>query len=102
MSEDSRRDLGDAGTLALTLVGVVLVFTGLGYVVDRWVGTRPWLMVCGVFVGAGLGFAYLVSILFFRSSGGRGGNDGVEKAEDRKQAESTGVRGTSDRRRFWR
>jgi len=76
MSEDSRRDWGDAGTLAFTLVGFVLVFTGLGYLVDRWVGTRPWLMICGVFVGAGLGFAYLVSILFFRSSGGRGGDDG--------------------------
>ncbi len=79
MSEDPRRDWGEAGTLAFTLVGLVLIFTGLGYLVDRWVDTRPWLMIGGVFVGAGLGFAYLVSILFSRSSGGRGGNNGGRK-----------------------
>lgn len=39
MNEDSRRDWGDAGTLVFTLVGFVLIFTGPGYLVDRWVGT---------------------------------------------------------------
>jgi F0F1-type ATP synthase assembly protein I len=76
MSEDPRRDWGEASTLGFTLVGFVLVFTGLGYLVDRWAGTKPWFMIGGVFVGAGLGFAYLVSILFSRSSGGRGGDMG--------------------------
>jgi ATP synthase protein I len=76
MSEDPRRDWGEASTLGFTLVGFVLVFMGLGYLLDRWVGTRPWLMVGGVFVGAGLGFAYLVSYLFSHSSGGRGGDEG--------------------------
>jgi len=102
MSEDRRRGWEDAGTLAFTLVGLVVVFAGLGYLVDRWAGTRPWLMICGVFVGAGLGFAYLVSILFSRSSGDGVETTGAEKAEDLKQAESTGVEGHPDRRRFWR
>jgi F0F1-type ATP synthase assembly protein I len=102
MSEDPRFGWADAGPLAFTLVGLVLVFMALGYLADRWVGTRPWLMICGVFVGAGLGFAYLVSSLFSRSSGGRGGDNGAEKAEDQKQVEGMGVEGHPDRRRFWR
>jgi F0F1-type ATP synthase assembly protein I len=56
------------------LVAFVLVFTGLGYLADRWLHTRPWLMVTGVFVGAGLGFAYLVMIMFAGS-----GTDGDRK-----------------------
>jgi ATP synthase protein I len=79
MSEDPRRGWGEAWTLGFTLVGMVLVFTGLGYLLDRWVGTKPWLMIGGVFVGAGLGFAYLVSILFLRGPGGRDGSTGGRK-----------------------
>jgi ATP synthase protein I len=70
MSQDPRRDWGDAWTLSFTLVGLVGIFAGLGYLVDRWLGTRPWLMVAGVFVGAILGFVYLVSLLFSRSGAG--------------------------------
>jgi F0F1-type ATP synthase assembly protein I len=76
MNEDPRRLVGDAWTLGFTLVGLVLVFAGLGYVLDRWAGTGPWFMIGGVFVGAGLGFAYLVAILFFRDKRGQGGTGG--------------------------
>jgi len=78
MSEDPRRVVGDAWTLGFTLVGLVLVFTGLGYLLDRWAGTGPWLMVGGVFVGAGSGFAYLAVILFLGDKSGRGGAGGRE------------------------
>ena len=71
MSMDSRREPPAAGSLGFILVAVVLIFTGLGYLADRWLHTKPWLMVAGVFVGAGLGFVYLVLILFADSSGGR-------------------------------
>ncbi|MBN1321545.1 MAG: AtpZ/AtpI family protein [Thermoleophilia bacterium] len=74
MSRSSRQEPPEAGTLAFTFVALVLVFAGLGYVVDRWLATGPWFMVGGVFVGAGLGFAYLVFILFAGSSGGQGRN----------------------------
>jgi F0F1-type ATP synthase assembly protein I len=71
MSRDSRKGPPEAGSLAFAFVALVLVFTGLGYLADRWVHTGPWLMVTGVFVGAGLGFVYLVYILFSTGSGGR-------------------------------
>ncbi len=72
MSRDSRREPPEAGSLAFTFVALVLVFTGIGYLLDRFLHTLPWLMVAGVFVGAGLGFVYLVYILFSTGSGGRG------------------------------
>jgi F0F1-type ATP synthase assembly protein I len=72
MSGDPRREWGDAWSLSFTLVGLVGIFAGLGYLVDRWVGTRPWLMVAGVFVGAIFGFVYLVSLLFARPGDSRG------------------------------
>jgi F0F1-type ATP synthase assembly protein I len=74
MSKFSRQEPPEAGSLAFTFVALVLVFTGLGYLLDRWLHTGPWLMVSGVFVGAGLGFVYLVFIMFAGSSkhGSRG------------------------------
>jgi F0F1-type ATP synthase assembly protein I len=82
MKEDLRRGWGEASTLAFTLVGYVVGCMGLGYLVDRWAGTRPWFMIGGVFVGAGLGFAYLLSILFFRREETPGGDEGPAKGED--------------------
>lgn len=54
------------------LVALVVIFTGLGYWLDRWLHTAPWIMVAGVFVGAGLGFTYLV--LIWTGSSGDGGD----------------------------
>jgi F0F1-type ATP synthase assembly protein I len=71
MRKDPRGDTPEAGSLAFTFVALVLVFTGLGYLVDRWLHTGPWVMVAGVFVGAGIGFAYLVFLLFTSPSRGR-------------------------------
>jgi F0F1-type ATP synthase assembly protein I len=79
MSRDSQREPPEAGSLAFTFVALVLVFTGIGYALDRFLHTLPWLMVAGVFVGAGLGFVYLVYILFTTGSGGRGGKRKIEK-----------------------
>lgn len=91
MSRSSRREPPEAGSLAFTFVALVLVFTGLGYVVDRWLSTGPWLMVGGVFVGAGLGFVYLVFILFSGSTRDRPG----KKGEDQTDAEDDDENGRS-------
>lgn len=62
------RDLGQIGSVGFTLVSYVLVFTGIGYLLDRWLGTEPWLMVAGVFVGAVLGFYAMIRTLIADSS----------------------------------
>jgi F0F1-type ATP synthase assembly protein I len=71
MNKKPRQEVPEAGALAFMFVALVLVFTGLGYLADRWMHTGPWLMVAGVFVGAGIGFTYLVYILFAGTSGRR-------------------------------
>lgn len=48
-----------AGTFAglgLQLAIAILLFLYLGQWLDRKLGTSPWLLILGVFVGAGAGF----------------------------------------------
>ena len=61
------------------LVALVVICTVLGYFADGWLHTRPWLMVAGVFVGGGLGFTYVVMMLFADS---RGGDKGKKDDEE--------------------
>jgi F0F1-type ATP synthase assembly protein I len=54
---------GDAAKFAsagFTYAGTMLVFGGVGYLIDRWVGTEPWLLVLGLVAGAVGGFIRLV------------------------------------------
>lgn len=63
MSRDPVRDLTAISGIGFTFVATVLVFTAIGYGLDRLVGTKPWLMVAGVFVGAVLGFVTMIRTL---------------------------------------
>jgi F0F1-type ATP synthase assembly protein I len=94
MSRDSQREPPEAGSLAFTFVALVLVFTGIGYALDRVLHTLPWLMVAGVFVGAGLGFVYLVYILFTTGSKGRAGKKKIVKRQEDDSDDS-------DQRSWW-
>jgi F0F1-type ATP synthase assembly protein I len=53
------RELSDAyglATLGLTFGAAVVVFTGIGWLLDRWLGTIPVFTVVAALVGAVLGF----------------------------------------------
>jgi ATP synthase protein I len=43
---------GPAASASYSLIGAIVVLGGVGYAVDRWLGSAPW----GVFVGLLLGF----------------------------------------------
>lgn len=65
-SEDARGRRGDlwAGldhstTMSMELLAGILVWGGVGWLVDGWLGTRPWLFVVGTLLGFGAGL-YLV------------------------------------------
>jgi len=47
--------LGLGMRLAVEVVVGVAVGTGLGYGLDRWLGTKPWLMVLFLFLGGAAG-----------------------------------------------
>lgn len=45
--------------MSLELLAGILVWGGVGWLVDHWLGTWPWLFAVGVFLGFGAGL-YLV------------------------------------------
>ena len=44
--------LGKALKISTELVAAVVVGTTLGFILDNWFGTKPWLTICFFFVGA--------------------------------------------------
>ncbi len=58
--------------LPFVLVGAVLVGGLVGYLLDRWIGTKPWLMI----VFGGLGFFAGVRDILRRMSGETDGKQG--------------------------
>ena len=60
MSEDNDQDVnrksGIAYAAAFSLFAAVVAGLGLGWLLDRWLGTRPWLLVVGLVLGAAAGF----------------------------------------------
>jgi len=50
-----------AAVISFVLSTVVLM--GLGWGLDRWLGTAPWLVVTGIVLGAGIGFYQFIRLL---------------------------------------
>jgi ATP synthase protein I len=47
--------VGQAFRIAAELVSGLLVGLAIGWGLDRWLGTKPWLMIAFFFIGAGAG-----------------------------------------------
>lgn len=60
--QDATRKSGVAYAAGLTIFFSVLSFMGVGWVLDRWLGTR-WLMVAGIILGAAAGLFQFVRII---------------------------------------
>jgi ATP synthase protein I len=58
--QETNRKSGLAYAAAFSLFAAVVSGLGLGWLLDRWLGTRPWLMVVGIVLGAAAGFYELV------------------------------------------
>lgn len=43
-----------------TLVGGIIVLGGIGYVLDGWWGTKPWLLLVGLLLGIVVGFYEII------------------------------------------
>jgi F0F1-type ATP synthase assembly protein I len=58
-----------AGPVAVgsyTLLGAIILLGGIGYVVDRWLGTSPWLLLAGLLLGLVVGFYELAKAVWPR------------------------------------
>ena len=73
---------GPAMRVGLELVSGLAVGVGIGWLLDEWLGTRPWLMVVFFFLGAGAGMLNV-----YRSVSNLGYGVGYGRAEAEQDAE---------------
>jgi ATP synthase protein I len=60
--EETNRKSGIAYAAALALFASVVTLSGIGWLLDRWLGTTPWLLVTGIVLGAAAGFYEFVRL----------------------------------------
>ncbi|HVF24040.1 MAG TPA: AtpZ/AtpI family protein [Pyrinomonadaceae bacterium] len=61
-NQDENRKSGFAYAAALTLFASVVSGCGLGYLLDRWLETQPWLLVGGIVLGSAVGLYEFVRL----------------------------------------
>ena len=47
---------GSAAGASYTLIGAIILLGGIGYALDRWLGTSPWFLLGGLIAGLVVGF----------------------------------------------
>ncbi|HEY0005570.1 MAG TPA: AtpZ/AtpI family protein [Pyrinomonadaceae bacterium] len=60
--ESENQKSGIAYAAAIALFVTVATMTGLGLLLDRWLGTAPWLLVVGIVLGSALGLYEFVRL----------------------------------------
>ena len=62
LSNDEKRGsfLGNAFKLGTELVAAVGVGTIIGFILDSWFGTKPWLIIIFFFLGAAAGMSNVI------------------------------------------
>lgn len=78
--------VGLAFRLGLEFTGGVVVGTVIGVLLDRWLGTAPWLMILFVFLGAGAGFANM-----YRAAKGLDETVGLGRAIEKSKRREEGA-----------
>jgi len=59
-SDEAPVNLGYAMRFTVELLSGIAAGGALGYFLDRWLHTFPWIFILGFFIGAGAGFRNLV------------------------------------------
>jgi ATP synthase protein I len=60
--QEENRKSGFAYAAGITVFASVVSFCGAGYLLDRWLGTEPWLLIVGIVLGSALGLFEFVRL----------------------------------------
>jgi ATP synthase protein I len=60
--QDENRKTGFAYAAGITLFASVAVFCAIGYFLDKWFGTAPWLLIVGIVIGSAAGLFEFVRL----------------------------------------
>jgi ATP synthase protein I len=63
ISRENIRLIGQLSTVGLSLVLAIVMGFGGGYLLDRWLGTTPWLTMLGFLVGIAAGFVNVYRVM---------------------------------------
>lgn len=70
--------------LGFQMVMTMVLFAAGGYYLDQWLGTAPWLLLVGLFLGMVSVFTYLIRLAndLGKKSSARSTNDPDESSDD--------------------
>jgi hypothetical protein len=60
--QERAQEAGPAASASYSLIGSIVLFGGIGYGLDRWLGTQPACTLGGLLLGMAAGFYFLVKI----------------------------------------
>ena len=58
--DNEKSSFGKAFQLSTELVSAVLVATIIGFILDNWFGTKPWLIIIFFFIGVAAGITNVI------------------------------------------
>jgi len=59
---EENRKAGFAYAAGFTLFAAVAAFTGVGWMLDKWLGTQPWCLIGGIVLGSAAGLFEFVRL----------------------------------------
>jgi F0F1-type ATP synthase assembly protein I len=65
ISRENIRLIGQLSTVGMSFVVAIVLGFGGGYLLDGWLGTRPWLAFLGFFVGIAAGILNVYRVMQF-------------------------------------
>ena len=63
LSRENLQLIGQLSTIGLSFVFAIVLGFGGGYMLDGWLGTKPWLTFLGFFVGLAAGILNVYRVL---------------------------------------